>query len=154
MREGEKAKTGPMGQPFSGARGAKQNRSRSDASSVSYMCACHRALADLQGLGLLGGRCTRLAVASGAGRLKVPHVGWNDLRVVSPARLLAGIDDGAYVYFTHSYVAPVTDSAVATTAYGEVFASVVERGLVAGVQFHPEKSGDVGLKILENFAGM
>jgi glutamine amidotransferase len=86
---------------------------------------------------------------------KVPHVGWNSLEVRpiagSPSRLLAGVEAGEFVYFTHSYRAPVTADTAATTQYIETFASAVERGNVMGVQFHPEKSGDTGLKILRNF---
>lgn len=108
----------------------------------------------LSGLGLMPGECVRLGSQNGAERLKVPHVGWNDLRIVAPSRLLAGVPDGSYVYFTHSYAAPVTDVCVAETRHGEPFASVVERDLVAGVQFHPEKSGDVGLRILRNFLAL
>lgn len=105
--------------------------------------------ADCPGLGLLPGRCYRLSGDSG--RIKVPHVGWNALASCRPSSILTGIADGAQVYFTHSFAAPVTGDTVATTTHGETFASVVERGRVAGVQFHPEKSGDVGLRILRNF---
>jgi glutamine amidotransferase len=110
------------------------------------------------GLALLEGRCTRLPAAWPAGttardpRLKVPHVGWNTVEYAGPSRLLSGCGDGAFAYFTHSYVAPVTPACSATTTYGVRFASVVERGAVAGVQFHPEKSGDLGLRVLANFA--
>ena len=62
-----------------------------------------------------------------------------------------GIESGSQVYFTHSYVAPVTSDTVAVTEHGEPFAAIVERGLVSGVQFHPEKSGEVGLAMLRNF---
>jgi glutamine amidotransferase len=82
---------------------------------------------------------------------KVPHVGWNSLEVKRGSRLLAGVEPGEYVYFTHSYKAPVTDDTAATTYYIEPFAAAVERGNVMGVQFHPEKSGATGLKILRNF---
>jgi glutamine amidotransferase len=61
------------------------------------------------------------------------------------------VPQGAQVYFTHSYVAPVTDDAIATTEHGEPFAAIVQHGQISGVQFHPEKSGDVGLRILRNF---
>ena len=64
---------------------------------------------------------------------------------------MAGVTDGSQVYFTHSYAAPVTDDAAATTEYGVTFSAAVERANVSGVQFHPEKSGDVGLKILSNW---
>src|SRR5208282_404068 len=82
---------------------------------------------------------------------KVPHVGWNSLEVRANSRLLAGVEPGEFVYFTHSYKAPVTADTAAITQYIEPFASAVERGNVMGVQFHPEKSGATGLKILRNF---
>jgi glutamine amidotransferase len=82
---------------------------------------------------------------------KVPHVGWNSLEVRANSRLLAGVEPGEFVYFTHSYKAPVTTDTAAITHYIEDFASAVERGNVMGVQFHPEKSGATGLKILHNF---
>jgi len=67
------------------------------------------------------------------------------------SRILAGLEEGAHVYFTHSYAAPVTDACVAATTHGETFAAVVEHNNVFGVQFHPEKSSDAGLQILRNF---
>ena len=82
---------------------------------------------------------------------KVPHVGWNSLRQPQPTALLAGVPQGAQVYFTHSYAAPLLAETAATTTYGVTFTSAIERGRVAGVQFHPEKSGDVGLRILRNW---
>lgn len=101
------------------------------------------------GLGLLRGRVRRLT-GDAELRLKVPHVGWNALSI-APSRILAGLEDGAYVYFTHSYAAPVTDACVGATTHGDQFAAVVERGNVFGVQFHPEKSSEAGLRILKNF---
>lgn len=82
---------------------------------------------------------------------KVPHVGWNRIEPRSPSRLFSGVEPGSYVYFTHSYRAPVTSDTAAVATYIEPFAAAVERGNVMGVQFHPEKSGDAGLKILSNF---
>src|SRR5664280_2506190 len=82
---------------------------------------------------------------------KVPHVGWNSLEIRPNSRLLAGVEPGEHVYFTHSYKAPVTADTAAITHYIEPFAAAVERGNVMGVQFHPEKSGATGLKILRNF---
>jgi glutamine amidotransferase len=82
---------------------------------------------------------------------KVPHVGWNSLEVRKGSRLLAGVEPGEFVYFTHSFKAPVTADTAAVTQYIEPFAAAVERGNVMGVQFHPEKSGATGLKILSNF---
>src|SRR5664279_2621731 len=85
---------------------------------------------------------------------KVPHVGWNSLEVKPGSHLLAGIEDGEYVYFTHSYRGPVTEDTAAIARYIEPFAAAVERGNVMGVQFHPEKSGDTGLKIFRNFLSL
>jgi glutamine amidotransferase len=109
---------------------------------------------DLPGLGLLSGSCRRLRPALDAARFKVPHVGWNSLDRTGEGSIIEDVPQGAQVYFTHSYVAPITGHTVAATEHGEVFASIVQRGQVAGVQFHPEKSGDVGLTILRNFQRM
>jgi glutamine amidotransferase len=98
------------------------------------------------GLGVLPGRCTPLPST-----VKVPHVGWNDLRVERESALLDGIADGTQVYFTHSYAAPVTDATVASAEHGARFAAAVERERIFGVQFHPEKSGDAGLRVLRSF---
>lgn len=84
-------------------------------------------------------------------RFKVPHVGWNSLRVTRPSWLLDGVSAGDQVYFTHSFAAPLTADCVGATRYGVDFAAAVERDHVGGVQFHPEKSSDVGLRILQNF---
>jgi len=92
-------------------------------------------------------QCTRFS----EGTEKIPHVGWNSLEVRSDSRLLAGVEPGEFVYFTHSFKAPVTADTAAITQYIEPFASAVERDNVFGVQFHPEKSGATGLKILRNF---
>jgi glutamine amidotransferase len=83
----------------------------------------------------------------------VPHVGWNSLEVRDGSKLLAGVEPGEYVYFTHSYKGPVTADTAAVTQYIEPFAAAVERGNVMGVQFHPEKSGETGLKILQELSG-
>jgi glutamine amidotransferase len=104
---------------------------------------------DSRGLGVIKGRCQRLT--GGADRLKVPHVGWNTLRFPKATALFAGVDGDASVYFTHSFAGPVTAETAAITEYGEAFAAAVEEGLVMGVQFHPEKSGETGLAILRNF---
>jgi glutamine amidotransferase len=106
---------------------------------------------DCPGLGVLAGRVFRLTGGSSATPLKVPHVGWNSLERRRDAPIADGVPEGAQVYFTHSYVAPVTGDAVTVTSHGEPFASIVQRGQIAGVQFHPEKSGEVGLQILGNF---
>ena len=109
---------------------------------------------DLPGLGLLSGSCRRLRPAAAEVPIKVPHVGWNSLSLTSDASIVEGVADQAQVYFTHSYVAPITGHTAATTEHGEAFAAIVQRGQVSGVQFHPEKSGDVGLRILRNFRQM
>jgi len=85
------------------------------------------------------------------GRFKVPHVGWNSLHLTKRSWLLDGVAEGDQVYFTHSFAAPVTPDCVGATRYGSEFAAAVERDQVGGVQFHPEKSSDVGLRILTNF---
>jgi glutamine amidotransferase len=103
---------------------------------------------DLPGLGLLSGQCLRLASSDA---IKVPHVGWNTLSLQRDASILEGVADRSQVYFTHSYVAPLTSETVAMAEHGEPFSAVVQRANIAGVQFHPEKSGEVGLKILRNF---
>ena len=114
------------------------------------------------GLRVLPGRVARLPRQFPDGAcVKVPHVGWNRLEMPpfdaaphapSPdPRLLAGIPPGSYVYFTHAYAAPITDDCAARTVHGQPFAAAVERGPVWGVQFHPEKSGPVGLAVLANF---
>jgi glutamine amidotransferase len=84
--------------------------------------------------------------------LKSPHVGWNSLEQIRPdSRLLRGVAEGSFVYFTHSWRAPVSADAAAVTNYGGAFTSAVERDNVMGVQFHPEKSAEVGLRVLKNF---
>ena len=103
--------------------------------------------ADKQGLTHFSERCTRFP----DGHEKVPHVGWNSIEVRAGSRLLADVRPGEFVYFTHSFKAPVTADTAAITSYIEPFSSAVERENVFGVQFHPEKSGDTGLKILKNF---
>jgi glutamine amidotransferase len=83
--------------------------------------------------------------------IKIPHVGWNSLSIERRMSIVEGVPANAQVYFTHSYAAPLSGETVAITQHGEPFAAIVQRGHVAGVQFHPEKSGDVGLRILRNF---
>jgi glutamine amidotransferase len=102
---------------------------------------------DQPGLAHFADQCTRFSESDE----KIPHVGWNSLDMRPGSRLLAGVEPGEYVYFTHSYKAPVTPDSVGITHYIEPFAAAVERGHVMGVQFHPEKSGATGLKILRNF---
>jgi glutamine amidotransferase len=100
----------------------------------------------IAGLGTIAGRCERLPPI-----VKVPHVGWNALEIVRPSVLLEGLADGTQMYFTHTYAAPIVDETVAATTHGARFSAVVERGQIFGVQFHPEKSGEAGLRVLRNF---
>ena len=104
---------------------------------------------DVPGMGLIAGHCERLPSS-----VKVPHVGWNGLEIVRPSTLLAGISNGTQVYFTHSFGAPIADATVAATTHGARFSAAVEHGHVFGVQFHPEKSGEAGLRVLKNFVGL
>jgi glutamine amidotransferase len=103
---------------------------------------------DVKGFGAIAGRCSRLPRRTG---LKVPHVGWNSLHTPQSSRLLAGVAEGTQVYFTHSYAAPITPESAATCEHGAVFAAAVESSHIFGVQFHPEKSSDAGIRILRNF---
>jgi glutamine amidotransferase len=99
-------------------------------------------------VGMTGDDAPALA---GASRLKVPHVGWNSLLLPRPTRLFEGVPGGTQVYFTHSFAAPLVAATAAATTHGVTFSAAVEDGLVAGVQFHAEKSGDAGLRILRNW---
>ncbi len=105
------------------------------------------------GLGIIQGRCTRLrGGVEGGNRVKVPHVGWNLLHPRRPSASGVPTGDGTYVYFTHSYAAPVDACTLATCTYGDDdFAAVVEKDNAFGVQFHPEKSSDAGVAILRRF---
>lgn len=102
---------------------------------------------DTSGFGAFEGMCERFRTTE----MKVPHVGWNLLEIREGSKLLAGIEQHAFVYFTHSYCAPVVNNTVAVTEYGQPFTAAVERDNVMGVQFHPEKSATAGRQVLENF---
>jgi imidazole glycerol-phosphate synthase subunit HisH len=99
-------------------------------------------------LGVIPGRVARML---GSPARPVPHMGWNQLDPLRADPLLAGIDAGAYVYFVHSYAAPVTTDTLATSDYEERFCAVVRRGNFRGVQFHPERSAGVGARLIANF---
>ncbi len=98
------------------------------------------------GLGVLRGQVARFD-----GIFKVPHVGWSQLEISRESRLFRDVTTGSFVYYCHSYYGPVTSESVATTDYGQTFAAGAELGNAWAVQFHPEKSGEVGLRVLKNF---
>lgn len=104
---------------------------------------------DTPGAGLFPGECSRFP-----SQVKSPHVGWNRVDIRESSRLLRHMPSGRFFYYTHSYRAPMVAGAVASTDYGGNFAAVVERANVFGVQFHPEKSGEAGLELLENFLAL
>jgi len=99
------------------------------------------------GLGVIAGRLRRFGAEA-----RVPHMGWNEIRPLAGSRLLANIGARPFVYFANSYYAPEAPETAATCEYATVFSAAVEHENVFGVQFHPEKSGPLGLKIMDNFA--
>jgi imidazole glycerol-phosphate synthase subunit HisH len=101
---------------------------------------------EMKGLGLFPGRLERFPAEA-----RVPHMGWNQLTVQQPARLLACLPEQPWVYFAHSFYAPVVDGAVATCEYHRPYSALLEKDNLFGVQFHPEKSSAVGLRIVKNF---
>ena len=104
------------------------------------------------GLGLLKGKILRLPAGSG---LKIPHIGWNSLTIRKPGGLFAGVEGEPYVYFVHSYYLQAEEDVVAATAeYGAAIHAAVQKDNLLACQFHPEKSGEVGLKLLRNFKAM
>ena len=104
------------------------------------------------GLGVLPGRAVRFPRQLAVRGLKVPHTGWNQIQPLQPCMLLHGLPRGAWVYFNHAYhCAASAEDTVAVTEHGVPFASVVQRGNIYGLQFHPEKSQQVGLRVLRNF---
>jgi len=108
----------------------------------------HLAEGPVAGLGVFPGAVNRL---SGGAGLRIPHMGWNQLEIVTPHPLLAGIHSGDYAYFVHSFAAAVSAHTLAITAHGEAFSAVVGRANFFGAQFHPERSSVLGLKLLANF---
>ncbi len=104
---------------------------------------------DARGLGIVPGTCKKL---EGGPDLKVPHMGWNSLDVAPGAKVLSAIGPGDLAYFVHSYyVDPDPDSVIATTTYAQKFCSAIEKDNIVGVQFHPEKSAEVGRRVLKRF---
>ena len=114
---------------------------------MQWMLASSEEAPGISGLALWPGVCGRFPA-----EVKSPHVGWNSLHVRNnSSRLLRGVDSGSFVYFTHSYRVPLMPSTSAECEYGGSFSAAVEQENLFGVQFHPEKSGNIGLRILENF---
>jgi glutamine amidotransferase len=116
---------------------------------MQWMFECSAEAPGIPGLGLFPGACGRFAES-----VKSPHVGWDSLTCHDGSRLLRRIPSGSFMYFTHSYAAPVVKHTVACCDYGGEFSAAVEQDNLFGVQFHPEKSGALGLKLLENFCGL
>lgn len=106
---------------------------------------------DAKGLGVIAGRVTRLPATPES---PSPHIGWSRLQVARENPLTDGMEVNAYVYFVHSYVCPVNDATIATATYGEPFAAMVASGNRFGCQFHPERSGAAGARILRNFLAL
>ena len=107
----------------------------------------------IEGLSLLKGEILRIPDSEG---LKIPHMGWNSLSINPEKKLYKGIPDGSYVYFVHSYFLKARDEndVAASTFYSTLIHASVEKDNIFGCQFHPEKSGDIGLEILQNFAAL
>ena len=107
---------------------------------------------DVECLGLLPGSVRRMHAKSG---VRIPHMGWNRLhKVNTPSPLLDGIADGAHAYFVHGYAVDANDNTIAASEHGSRFSAAVQRDHVCGAQFHPERSGAVGLRLLANFLGV
>ncbi len=104
---------------------------------------------ETRGLSLFPGACARFPQT-----VKSTHVGWNHIQISSTSRLFRGLPQSSFVYFTHSYYAPVNGTTVACCDYGRQFSAAIERDFIFGVQFHPEKSGEIGLRLLANFCAI
>jgi glutamine amidotransferase len=120
---------------------------------MQLMASVGREFGDHPGLGWIAGDVVRMTPSQPA--LKIPHMGWNQLSFEQPHPLFFGLDEGAHVYFVHSYVIRPADQrqVLATCEYGGPFAAAVGRNNIVGTQFHPEKSQAAGLAILRNFLG-
>jgi glutamine amidotransferase len=117
---------------------------------MQWMLESSEEASDVKGLGIWPGACVHFPV-----EVKSPHVGWNQLELIGAAsRLLRDIPTGSFVYFTHSYRVPLLAATTAESEYGGRFSAAVEQDNVFGVQFHPEKSGTAGLKLLQNFCSL
>ena len=113
---------------------------------MQWMFECSEEAPEVPGLAWFPGQCQRFP-----DRVKVPHVGWNRLQMREGGHLFRNISSRTFMYFTHSYWAPVVECTTAQCEYGSTFSAAIERGNLFGVQFHPEKSGDPGLTVLRNF---
>lgn len=111
----------------------------------------HSQEGDAPGLGLLRGEVSALEASP---RLPIPHMGWSALRIERPNPLIEGVRTGDYVYFVHSYACPIDNATIAAADYGRTFAAAVARGNLFGCQFHPERSGPVGARVLSNFLAL
>jgi glutamine amidotransferase len=116
---------------------------------MQWMFASSAEAPGMKGLGIFSGECEHFPAT-----VKSPHVGWNQLRCAETSRLFANLDPDPFVYFTHSYRAPIDIHTVARCEYGGEFSAAVERDNIFGVQFHPEKSGTAGIKLLEAFCNL
>lgn len=117
---------------------------------MQLLCA-HSHEGEVDGLGLIPATVHRLQAAPG---LRVPHMGWNRLRMLTRHPLFDGVDEGAQAYFVHSYAVPVGDHTLATAEHGQPFSAVVARGNFFGMQFHPERSAALGARLLHNFLAL
>ena len=106
---------------------------------------------DHLGLGWIAGEVVKIVPSDAS--LKIPHMGWNELKILQPHALLKGLESGAHAYFVHSYhfVPALPDDLIATTDYGQTLTAIIGNENIAGTQFHPEKSQATGLKLLSNF---
>jgi imidazole glycerol-phosphate synthase subunit HisH len=116
---------------------------------MQWMFAHSQEAPQTSGLGIFSGECELFPAA-----VKSPHVGWNQLELSSSSLLFRGIPSESFAYFSHSFRVPRTDDTVASCEYGGKFSAAVERNRLFGVQFHPEKSADVGLNVLRNFCNL
>ncbi|MEJ5367463.1 MAG: imidazole glycerol phosphate synthase subunit HisH [Bryobacteraceae bacterium] len=135
-----------------GLRGPLEEKARSGAPllgiclGLQAMFEASEEAPEQKGLGLFPGTVRRFPAP-----LRCPHMGWNTVRAVRPCRLLDGLGGSPYFYFAHSYYCPPGEHAAALGEYGTEFCAILERDNVYGVQFHPEKSGPVGLVVMRNF---
>jgi glutamine amidotransferase len=135
--------------------GAKQTPFLGICVGLQWLYAGSTEAPDTPGLAHFPALCERFPATFEQQDLKSPHVGWNSLESIRPnSRLLKGIPNGSFVYYTHSWRAPISPDTAAATLYGGPFTAAVEGDNVMGVQFHPEKSAETGLQVLTNFLAL